>query len=94
MLGPLGTACRDVEHQSEVIPPMILEPTPPIDRHALPQALATEEGRPFPRQLGRATVVGNTIRTGARVKSEPDQEVAMGERLVEANACARSAVSL
>lgn len=93
MLGPLGTASRDGEHQSGVIPPMTRGHTLLTDRHVLPQALAMAGDHLYPLLQGQVTAVGNTMRAGARVKSETDQEDGMGERPVEANDCVRSAVS-
>lgn len=93
MLGPLGTAFRDGEHQSGVIPPMTQEHTLPTDRLALPRALATAGDHLFPPPQERVTVIGSKMRIGAKVKNVTDQEVATDERLVEASAYARSAVS-
>lgn len=94
MLGPLGTAFRDGEHQSAVIPPMTQEHTLPIAPHALLPVLEMVEDHLSPLPQERVTALGNKMLAGAKVKSGTDQEVGMDERPVEASGYARSAVSL
>lgn len=94
MLGPLGTAFRDGEHQNGVTPPMTQERTLPTDRPALPQPLEMAGDHLFLLPLAPVTAAGNKMRAGARAKSGTDQEVGTGEHRVEVSAYVRSAVSL
>lgn len=94
MLGPLGTAFRDGEHQNGALLQMTHRDTPPIDHRDPPLALAMVGDPLSLHPLERVTAAGSRMATGARVKSGTDQGVGLGNHRVEASAYARSAVNL